>query len=709
MDGFRQFTPAEAFISSVVDGMEAYRTAADRAVVQAGFYPKAMEHDPAASSDAVEYSLRLADRADIYIGIFAHRYGHCAADRQESISVLEYRRAVSRGIPICIFLMDEAHGFPPIHMETDIAKREKLNQFKAELRSKHVCKAFTTPEDLYQKVFEALSRVKEEHLLSLLQRRSEAASMLAFGTVKQSLWLTTKQRKQIVDLMFGGVIGIDELILDFLARKLPPQIMSAAKSARHLGHIDVYQLVNACERYPGGLHDLASAMVLLLHERGNPTPQVERNFHKAAELIREIEDHDVERMKGKALIDLASIIAALDVPATTLRELYDETVPVDPTGSGIWSLPETQEHAEPIYPILLRLSEAPFSSNGQSAIVAFGEAITQACSHDDTTALKQWLESAATLWGYAGNSDADVRPPHDLGEDFVVTRDDVGMPHDSEVPSLLLVIEPAEGSEHIEFFFSAWLQRNQRHTCLSRSPEPITLAAISVQLHSLLDVIGRDRSIPAAMRKSIRLEFFMPDYLLSHDLDAWLIDGTVKLGVIYRVIVRSLERLRGYRYQPFWEAKWLYLQNGIHGSTRDPVLWVHDARNCDGQRLHADLMDDEVICLGFTCVPPVPDFDDKHHIFSMALRAGTPIMLAPRHTPDTERDAKSARRAIHSLLSRTNLPRLPDLVLTQRREAARNGEKFHIGNALTLMWEDPTRVPPEDVDLVEPEVVEAAR
>ena len=40
------------------------------------FYPDMMEHLTATDANALEVSLRIVDRADLYVGVFAFRYGY---------------------------------------------------------------------------------------------------------------------------------------------------------------------------------------------------------------------------------------------------------------------------------------------------------------------------------------------------------------------------------------------------------------------------------------------------------------------------------------------------------------------------------------------------------------------------------------------------------------------------------------------------------
>jgi tetratricopeptide (TPR) repeat protein len=52
-----------------------------------------MEHMAAADADAIQESLRIVNEADIYLGIFAYRYGYIPQGYNISITEMEYNRA----------------------------------------------------------------------------------------------------------------------------------------------------------------------------------------------------------------------------------------------------------------------------------------------------------------------------------------------------------------------------------------------------------------------------------------------------------------------------------------------------------------------------------------------------------------------------------------------------------------------------------------
>lgn len=57
-------------------------------------------------------SLKMVDEAEIYLGIYAYRYGYVPKEGnpdQISVTEMEYRRAKRGGIPWLIFMMHDDH------------------------------------------------------------------------------------------------------------------------------------------------------------------------------------------------------------------------------------------------------------------------------------------------------------------------------------------------------------------------------------------------------------------------------------------------------------------------------------------------------------------------------------------------------------------------------------------------------------------------
>ncbi len=97
-------------ISSTTVDLPEHRQEATEAIQRLGHTAVVMEHGSAEwNSDAIKFSLEKVEQSQVYVGIFALRYGHIPEDPKRnpdrlSVTELEYRHAVKRGIPTLIFL-----------------------------------------------------------------------------------------------------------------------------------------------------------------------------------------------------------------------------------------------------------------------------------------------------------------------------------------------------------------------------------------------------------------------------------------------------------------------------------------------------------------------------------------------------------------------------------------------------------------------------
>jgi tetratricopeptide (TPR) repeat protein len=152
-------------ISSTVRDLPEHREEVKDACLRMDMLPKMMEQLPASDSDAIEESLRLVDEADIYLGIFAHRYGHVPVGQDMSIVEMEYERAFVRRIPRLIFVMHEDHPVRASDVETGEGA-VKLNALKKRLEAEQVVNYFDSPDDLHANVIAALSHHRERGMPS---------------------------------------------------------------------------------------------------------------------------------------------------------------------------------------------------------------------------------------------------------------------------------------------------------------------------------------------------------------------------------------------------------------------------------------------------------------------------------------------------------------------------------------------------------------
>jgi HEAT repeat protein len=100
----------------------------------------------------------LADvaRCDVYIGLFAWRYGFVPPGYTQSITELEYREAARLGKPCLIFLLAEDAAWRRTLIDGGEAG-ERIEALRAELAAAHICSFFTGPDDLATLVTAALA------------------------------------------------------------------------------------------------------------------------------------------------------------------------------------------------------------------------------------------------------------------------------------------------------------------------------------------------------------------------------------------------------------------------------------------------------------------------------------------------------------------------------------------------------------------------
>src|ERR1700686_544202 len=109
--------------------------------VRQGMFPGMMERLPAGDAARIAEPLRMVNEADIYLGIFAYRYGHIPKGYDISVTEMEYKRAVEQGIPRLIFLMHEKHPITAADFETGVGAT-KLEVLKARLKAERVVNFF---------------------------------------------------------------------------------------------------------------------------------------------------------------------------------------------------------------------------------------------------------------------------------------------------------------------------------------------------------------------------------------------------------------------------------------------------------------------------------------------------------------------------------------------------------------------------------------
>jgi tetratricopeptide (TPR) repeat protein len=157
----------KVMISSTARDLPEHREQIVEACLRQNMFPLRMEDLPANSDEAAEASLKMVEDADVYIGMFANRYGYVPqANNPKKISVteMEYDRAVARKIERLVFVMAKSH---PITVDdVEIENAAKLKSFKDRVQTENIVKFFKSPDDLRAEAIDSLSKLREPDLQS---------------------------------------------------------------------------------------------------------------------------------------------------------------------------------------------------------------------------------------------------------------------------------------------------------------------------------------------------------------------------------------------------------------------------------------------------------------------------------------------------------------------------------------------------------------
>lgn len=147
----------KAFISSTYIDLVEHRKLAAEALERLGQQLGRMEVFGARPQEATKSCLSEIETCDLFIGIYAHRYGYTPSGSQVSITEAEFNHALKLNKPIFCFVIKDDHPWSPKMIE-DQPGKSKLEAFKQKINEALICDIFTTPEDLAFKVAASIGR-----------------------------------------------------------------------------------------------------------------------------------------------------------------------------------------------------------------------------------------------------------------------------------------------------------------------------------------------------------------------------------------------------------------------------------------------------------------------------------------------------------------------------------------------------------------------
>jgi len=178
-------TEMRVYVSSTFEDLQEHRRAVGLAIRRAGWEDVAMEYYVAEDRPAVDRCLEDVAGCDLYIGIFAWRYGWQPPKDKVSITELEYRRAVELNKPRLLFLADPKAAWPPLLID---GNRKKIEALRKKVGDDRIAGFFSTPDSL------------TAQLAPALQKQLEIKPVEAQGIDTEAYFRYLRRRYGILDL-----------------------------------------------------------------------------------------------------------------------------------------------------------------------------------------------------------------------------------------------------------------------------------------------------------------------------------------------------------------------------------------------------------------------------------------------------------------------------------------------------------------------------
>lgn len=145
------------FVSSTYIDLIDYRKAAEKAINDLGQKYEGMEYLGAKNEKPTEACLNLIEQCNLFIGIYAWRYGYIPDNSDISIIEQEYNYARKLQIPCLCYFVDEDFPWKRCFVEDNPAK-DKLKLFKNNISKEHVRADFREPLHLENSIIRDLSK-----------------------------------------------------------------------------------------------------------------------------------------------------------------------------------------------------------------------------------------------------------------------------------------------------------------------------------------------------------------------------------------------------------------------------------------------------------------------------------------------------------------------------------------------------------------------
>ncbi len=375
---------------------------------------------------------------------------------------------------------------------------------------------------------------------------------------------------------------------------------------------------------------------------------------------------------------LAKIIGKHDVPEDTLFLGYELLRP----SSEAFRV-KRPAILDPPAALTAKLANA--QAGGRFPLIEFAVYL-RAEHHDEAfyRAVTSWLKQAC---GKLKLKPADIRHAQQ-------NVDDAAARSQNRSVVLMISVWPANevtdprAAGNAPYLLSAWWRFIEPDGSLGEGEELRNLSpAPPENLAGVLDELTAEvAEVRAQTGGELVIELFLPVELMRDAVDQWQIGPKAKqpavaVGAEHQVLLRSWNRtyqrdLAAWRAD--WKRRWNLHRNAVEASKVEDIDASFRARA------------PSVSQFALTFAPQPADYAEQGKIFTL-LSIGTPVGLWPRC------EIQAHAGDVADFLERLTKVPLPDWrneLLEVRRTAARLGGD-HFGCHLTLLWDDPERLPPD--------------
>lgn len=151
---------ARVYVSSTFSDLKDCREQVSSVLRRLGHVDVAMEHYAASDDRPLDRCLRDVAECDLYVGIFAWRYGFVPEGHDHSITHLEYQEAVKKDVPRLLFLIADDAPWPMNVVEHSAIDRTQA--LREELKKDRVVDYFRDAPTLTAAVSQAVANWQKE-------------------------------------------------------------------------------------------------------------------------------------------------------------------------------------------------------------------------------------------------------------------------------------------------------------------------------------------------------------------------------------------------------------------------------------------------------------------------------------------------------------------------------------------------------------------